>query len=53
MVLISGMNENGQYSRGEVIRGRSVFEEYLSHTPNMKSQLQEYRADTFSYAIRR
>ena len=40
-----------QYSRGEVVRGRAVFEEYLSHTPGMAEQLKEYRSDSFNYAI--
>lgn len=46
------MAENGQYLRGEIIRGRAMFEEYLAHTPNMKAQLDAYRADVFSYGIR-
>ena len=43
----------GGYLRGEIIRGRVVFEEYLSHTPSMKEQLESYRADSFSYGLRR
>jgi hypothetical protein len=48
-----GMFEMGGYMRGEIIRGRQVFEEYLSHTPGMSQQLQAYRADIFSYNLRR
>jgi hypothetical protein len=48
----SGFHDIGQYMRGEIIRGRAMFEEYLSHTPGMKSQLESYRQDTFSYATR-
>ena len=44
-----GYIEIGQYMRGEIIRGRAMFEEYLSHTPGMKEQLDSYRADVFSY----
>ena len=29
-----------------------MFEEYLSHTPGMKKQLDEYRSDVFSYSLR-
>lgn len=47
-----GMTEIGQYMRGEIIRGRVMFEEYLSHTPAMKKQLDEYRSDVFSYGLR-
>lgn len=46
-----GFDVVAQYMRGEIIRGRSMFEEYLSHTPGMKEVLKEYRSDTFSYHV--
>jgi len=44
-----GFYDIGQFMRGEILRGRAMFEEYLSHTPGMKAQLDTYRADSFSY----
>jgi hypothetical protein len=41
-----------QYFRGEVVRGRAMFEEYLSHTPGMAEVLKEYRQDGFSFVLR-
>lgn len=41
-----------KYCRGEIVRGRAMFEEYLSHTPDMQKQLQEYREDSFNYHTR-
>jgi hypothetical protein len=39
------------YFRAEIIRGRAMLEEYMSHTPGMKDALKEYRSDIFNYNI--
>lgn len=43
--------ETAGFMRGEILRSRAMIEEYLSHTPNMKKQLDEYRSDTFTYHV--
>jgi len=43
--------EMAGYFRAEIIRGRTMLEEYMSHTPGMKQALVDYRADTFTYDI--
>jgi hypothetical protein len=47
-----GFWEIGQYMRGEIIRGRAMVEEFLSHTAGMADVLESYRADIFSYHTR-
>ena len=41
-----------KYCRGEIVRGRAMFEEFLSHTPGMEKVLRAYRKDSFSYSVR-